>query len=381
MPNSIEAAIPLILSTGLTALRESCVMPMLVNSDYSSLAQTKGSSVDVVIPSGMGDAEDMIPGFTTTAVTDLAPTKVPIILNRWKKKDFVLTDTDLGKIINGYISGQVTEAARSIANTIDKDLLALYRFVYGFAGQAGQTPFQNDNAIASPLVYQGLGASRDARKILNRQLALPQNRRMVLDVEAEANASALPAFANAQYSGDPMVIRDGIIGTKQGFDWFMDQNVGRHVLGAAGTFITSAVAAVGATTLAVSSGTTAPVAGDVFTIAGQTQSYVILAGSTLTAWNISPALRVAVPASSAITFIPSHTPNLAFHRDAFAFAMRPLDDVIAPGSRIETYTDDVTGLVMRLEIMRQSGQTMFRFDVLYGCACVRPQLACRVLGA
>jgi P22 coat protein - gene protein 5 len=199
MPNSIEAAIPLILATGLTALRENCVMPALVNTDYSPLAQTKGSSVDVVIPSGMGDAEDMIPGFVTTAVTDLTPTKVPIILNRWKKKDFVLTDTDLGKIIDGYISGQVTEAARSIANTIDKDLLALYKQVYGVAGQAGQTPFQNDNAIPNPLVYQGLGASRDARKVLNRQLALPQNRRMVLDVEAEANASALQAFANAQY--------------------------------------------------------------------------------------------------------------------------------------------------------------------------------------
>jgi hypothetical protein len=379
MPNSIEAAIPLILATGLTALRENCVMPALVNTDYSPLAQTKGSSVDVVIPSGMGDAEDMIPGFVTTAVTDLTPTKVPIILNRWKKKDFVLTDTDLGKIIDGYISGQVTEAARSIANTIDKDLLALYRQVYGVAGQAGQTPFQNDNAIPNPLVYQGLGASRDARKVLNRQLALPQNRRMVLDVEAEANASALQAFANAQYSGDPMVIRDGVIGTKQGFDWFMDQNLGRHITGAAGIFL-SAGAAIGAKAMAVSNGTTAPAVGDVFTIAGQIQSYVVTS-ATLTTVNFEPALRVAVAANSVMTFVASHTPNLAFHRDAFAFAMRPLDDVIAPGSRIETYTDDITGLVMRLEIMRQSGQTMFRFDVLYGCACVRPQLACRVLGA
>jgi P22 coat protein - gene protein 5 len=379
MPNSIEAAIPLILATGLTALRENCVMPALVNTDYSPLAQTKGSSVDVVIPSGMGDAEDMIPGFTTTAVTDLTPTKVPIILNRWKKKDFVLTDTDLGKIIDGYISGQVTEAARSIANTIDKDLLALYRQVYGVAGQAGQTPFQNDNAIPNPTVFQGLGASRDARKVLNRQLALPQNRRIVLDVEAEANASALSAFANAQYSGDPMVIRDGVIGTKQGFDWFMDQNLGRHITGAAGIFL-SAGAAIGAKAMAVSNGTTAPAIGDVFTIAGQIQSYVVTS-ATLTTVNFEPALRVAVAANSVMTFVASHTPNLAFHRDAFAFAMRPLDDVIAPGSRIETYTDDVTGLVMRLEIMRQSGQTMFRFDVLYGCACVRPQLACRVLGA
>jgi P22 coat protein - gene protein 5 len=175
------------------------------------------------------------------------------------------------------------------------------------------------------------------------------------------------------------LIRDGIIGTKQGFDWFMDQNLGRHITGAAGIFL-SAGAAVGAKAMAVSNGTTAPVIGDVFTIAGQIQSYVVTS-ATLTTVNFEPALRVAVAANSVMTFVASHTPNLSFHRDAFAFAMRPLDDVIAPGSRIETYTDDITGLVMRLEIMRQSGQTMFRFDVLYGCACVRPQLACRVLGA
>jgi hypothetical protein len=211
-------------------------------------------------------------------------------------------------------------------------------------------------------------------------LALMSDRRIVLDVDAEANAGALNAFANAQYSGDANVIQTGVIGTKQGFDWFMDQNVLRHTLGAAGTFITSAAAAVGVKILPVTNGTTVPVAGDVFTIAGQTQTYVVLAGSTLTSLAIAPALKVAVPASAVLTFVASHQANLAFHRDAFAFVMRPLDDVIAPGSRIETYVDDLTGLVMRLEIMRQNGRTLFRFDVLYGCACIRPELACRILG-
>jgi hypothetical protein len=380
MANNIDAAIPLILSAGIVALRENCVMPMLVNSDYGGLAQTQGSSVDVVIPSGMGDAEDMIATSTPAVGTDITPTKVPIVLDKWKKKDFALSDIEVGRIIDGYVSAQVTEAARTIANSIDKDLLGLYKNVYGVAGQAGQTPFQNDNAIPSPSVFQGLNASKDARKVLNRQLALMSDRRIVLDVDAEANAGALNAFANAQYSGDANVIQTGVIGTKQGFDWFMDQNVLRHTLGAAGTFITSAAAAVGVKILPVTNGTTVPVAGDVFTIAGQTQTYVVLAGSTLTSLAIAPALKVAVPASAVLTFVASHQANLAFHRDAFAFVMRPLDDVIAPGSRIETYVDDLTGLVMRLEIMRQNGRTLFRFDVLYGCACIRPELACRILG-
>jgi hypothetical protein len=40
----------------------------------------------------------------------------------------------------------------------------------------------------------------------------------------------------------------------------------------------------------------------------------------------------------------------------------------------------VSGVALRMEVVRQNKQTLFDFDVLYGAACVRPELAVRLAG-
>lgn len=378
MANQLEAAIPRILAQGLKALRENAVMPRLVNTDYGSDARKRGSSVDVYIPSSLGDADDVTPGPLPVQPADLTPKFVPVVLNRWKKKDFYMTDRDLGEVADGYYNVQVTEAARSIANAVDKDLLALYKSVYGFAGVAGQTPFQEKEGASA--VYKGLGAARDARKVLNRQLAPMENRRIVLDVDAEAGATALPEFVSALNAGTDQTIREGSIGRKLGFDWDLNQNILSHTTGVAGTLTTSGAGNIaGSETLTVAGATSPPVPGDTFSIAGDEQGYVVKSG-TLTSWQISPPLKVAAADGAAITPVADHVVNLAFHRDAFALAVRPLQDIDPLGNRIETFTDDKSGLTMRLEISRANKETIFSFDILYGCAVIRPEFACRILG-
>lgn len=381
MPNDLSAVIPRILAEGVVAIRENSVMSRLVRSDFGKEAMQKGKSVDVPIPSPMGIANDVAPSPTFGAATDLVPKFVPINLSQWKEAKFTLTDREIGQIIQGgMMPMQIGEAARTLANAMDSDLLALYKGVWGVAGLAGTTPFQDGTGIVGAGVQYGVNASRDARKVLNRQLCPKENRRVVLDVEAEANASALPQFINAQASADAGVITNGEIGVKQGFYWAMDQNVGRHITGASGSYLFAANALAGATTIAVNTGAGVPAEGDVFFVPGQVQPYVIRAGSTTTSWLIAPALRAAVASSSLITLVASHTPNLAFNRDAFAIAVRPFDDVLTPGSIVQTFVDDVTGLPLRLEITRQNKQTQYSFDVLYGVGLIRPEQACRILG-
>lgn len=377
MPNTLDAAVPRILAQGLKALRENSIMAQLVNRSFDSDARQLGSSVDVPIPSALGVADDVVAGPANSNGTDLAPKFVPIKLNKWKKKEFYMTDRDILEVMDGYFNIQVTEAARSLANSIDKDLLNLYKGVWGVAGTPGQTPFQYEDAQAP---HKGLASARDARKVLNRQLTPMEDRRIVLDVESEANATSLAQFTNALAAGSDETIREGNIGRKLGFDWFMNQNILTHTTAAAGTITTSGVNLAGATTLNVSGVTTVPAEGDVFTIAGDFQQYTVLPGSTAAAWLIAPALRIPAPANSAVTVVPSHTVNLAFHKDAFALAVRPLQDIDPLGNRIETYTDDVSGLTMRLEISRQNKRTMFCFDILYGVGLVRPECACRIMG-
>jgi len=378
--NNLEAAIPKILAQGLQGLRENSIMGALVNRNFDTDARQRGSTVDVPIPSAMGEATDVIPNHIPYPAADIKPALVQVKLDQWKKQEFVMTDKDILQVMDGFQNLQVLEAARSLANAVDKGLLMLYKQIPGIAGTAGQTPFQPEVA-GSPAPYRGLGAAQEARKVLNRQLAPMSDRRIILDVDAEANATSLPQFISASDSGSVETIREGMIGRKLGFDWYMTQNSLVHVTQAAGTVVTTGTAnTVGAKTLTVSGATVAPTEGDLFKIAGDPNGYVVGKDATLTSWPIFPALKVAAAASTAITVVASHVVNMAFHRDAFALAVRPLLDIDPIGNRIESFTDNLSGLTMRLEISREYKQTKFCFDVLYGCAVIRPEAACRILG-
>jgi hypothetical protein len=372
MANNLEVAIPKILAMGMMALRENTIMPRLVNTDYQGQAAQKGSTVDVVIPSAV-PANPVSPGMTTPAGTAVEPTKVPIPLNNWYEAGFEMTDRDLAEVEAGILPMQISEAVKSLANEVDRSILALYKKVYGVAGVAGTTPFATSTAEA-----------QEARLVLNRQLCPVQDRRMVLDVEADANATGLPAFQSADRAGDTSTIREGVIGRKLGFDWYMSQNVLTHTKGnATGLQVNDAAHVAGSKTVAVDTGTGIPAVGDVFTVAGHTQTYVVT-GSTgspnATSIQFEPAAKVSFPDDAAITFINNHVANLAFNRFAFALASRPLLDVDPLGNRIMSMSDPVSMLTMRLEISRLYKQTRWSFDILWGVGCPRPELAVRVLG-
>ena len=96
---------------------------------------------------------------------------------------------------------------------------------------------------------------------------------------------------------------------------------------------------------------------------------------------VEPGLKLALAGDETITIKGTHAVNLAFHRDAFAFVSRPLaDNADGLGNIIQSAIDPVSGLALRLEVSRQHKRTRFSYDVLYGLACVRRELACRVAG-
>ena len=370
MANNLDAVIPRVLAMGMMALRENSIMPRLVNTDYQGLAARKGSTVDVVIPSAV-PARPVTPGSTVPSDPDLEPTVVPIRLDHWYEASFSITDKELAEIDAGIMPMQISEAVKALANEVDRSILALYKKVYGVAGTAGVTPFATD-----------LQAAQEARLVLNRQLCPPQDRRMVLDVEADANATGLPAF---QYSasGETITIKEGVIGRKLGFDWYMSQNVLRHTTGSATGYQVNGAHPAGVKTVAVDTGTGTPNIGDVFRVAGHSQTYVVTGWSgspNITSIQFEPAAKVAFPDDAAITFIGDHVANLAFNRYAFALVTRPLLDVDPLGSRVMSMSDPVSQLTMRVEVTRLYKQTRWSFDILWGVGCPRPEFAVRVLG-
>jgi hypothetical protein len=384
MANTLSAVMPKILARGLMALREQAVMPRLVNADYSAEAAKRGDTIDVPLPSAI-TAGDVTPSTTPPVPTSLAANMTQIQLNNWKRAGFHLTDREVLEIEadETFVPMQMSEAIRALANAVNESVHAEYRGVYGAVGTAGGTPFAADVSDATA-----------ARKLLNKQLAPRADRRGVLDFDAEANALALPQFSDAEKVGSATVKIDGEIGRKFGIDWYADDGVPTHTAGTAadsGSFAITAgaVGSVGDPTATLTSDVGAPtlVEGDVISFAGHDQTYVVSTGVGLstgnTVVNLSPALKAAVSNGTAGTVQRSHVVNLAFHRDAFALAMRPLAAGLAElslGNQILAMTDAQTGLSLRLEVSRQYKQTVWEFDVLWGVKLVRPELAVRIVG-
>lgn len=381
MANSLANIMPKILARGLLTLRELAVMPRLVNSDYSDEAKEKGDTIDVPIPTA-ASVISVTPSQVPPAGVSITPAKVQIALDQWKQNDpFNLTDKEMVEVDKNehYLPMQASEAIKALANTVNAYIHAQYAGIYGYVGTAGTTPFGVSVADAT-----------QARKVLNQQLCPRTDRRGVLDFDAEAQALELSPFSDAEKVGSAVVKMDGEIGRKFGINWVADDAIGTHTAGtASGATTDNAGYAIGVTTFTLASaGTGTILVGDIFTIAGDTQTYAVITGDADVSGGgtvvFEPPLKVAITTSAtAITLKATHVVNLAFHRDAFAFATRPLvanTQDLALGSKILSIQDPQTGLVLRLEVSRQHKRVAWEFDILYGAKLVRPELAVRIAG-
>lgn len=380
MANDLTQIMPQILARGLLALREAAIMPRLVSNDYGDEAKQKGETIDIPV-SRPQTVTDVTPSPTHSSAASNTPTMVQVPLDQWKHTDFYLTDKELVQIDKNrhFLPMQMAEAIKALANTMDVYIHNRYTGIYGYVGTAGVSPFST------------IVTATEARRVLNEQLCPIGNRNGVLDPTAEAAALGLTAFADVSQSSDRGPKIEGEIGRKLGFDWFMSQNVVTHTKGTAASVVIGSTTAAGVSTLGLLCQTTASIGtlalGDVFTIAGDSQTYVVQALASLGVANgnvsINPPLQAIASANAVVTIKGSHTVNLAFHPQAFAFGTRPLLEETADldgGNRMVSATDPITGLSLRLEIIRQNKQNAWDLDVLYGGKLVRAEFATRIAG-
>ena len=304
MANTLTEVIPKLLAGGLLALRERAIMPRRVNRDYESLASQKGDVVNIPISAAIS-TRNVTPAVTQAANQDTTPTTVAVTLDQWKEATFQMSDKDWKEAQDGFMPRQSLEAIKSLANTVDTFILGKYTGIYAAGGTAGTTPLGTD-----------LLQVASCRALLNTGLAEPDDRSVVLDVDAEAAAIGLGNFVQAEQAGTVETIQRGEIGMKLGMDWFLDQNVPTHTNGTSWTgtvwkLNATIAGAAGDTTLSVmSTDATGTIAvGDLFTISGDTQQYAITAAiasvsaSALTNLAFTPSLAVAA-ASAAVKKMP-----------------------------------------------------------------------------
>lgn len=383
--NTLAAVIPTLFAKGLMALRHLAVMPRLVMNDFGDEVRKKGEIILIPLPSPIA-VVNVVPAAFAPDPGNLAPTTASIPLDTWVEAPFALSEKELAQIVDGIVPLQLSAAVEGLAASVNAAILANYIYVPNVVGTAGTTPFASDVTGAT-----------SAHTALTNALAPMSERRIVLNPTAYGTALALPTFYGALYSGDTSMVRDARIAHKFGFDWYEDQQIPTQVTGTITTGLiakASTVQAVGLTTIvahtAASTGAAALNAGDVIAIAGQTQTYALTAAATQASANtdvsllITPPLAVALAGSEAITLksTANSVVNLAFHKQAFAFASRPLgrDNMTMDTDLTYQVTDPVSGISLRLSVREEFHRTRFAYDILYGTAPVRPTLACRILG-
>ena len=378
MSNSLTNVVPQIMAQGLMVLRENAITPRLVNRSLEDKVAEFGDTIDVPI---VGNATAVTAvGQAIFTNVDITTSKVQVALTFWRRADFTLSDKEIEEAISGLLPMRASATIKALGNAVDSFILGLYKGIYSFGGVAGTTPFSST-----------VTAYRDARTKMNKTLAPLNDRFVILDPDAEGNALGLPLFAQADQRGDQGGVIEGMIGRKIGADWHMNQNIPTHSAGTL-TANTSMVVngdhatGVSAITLRGTAPSGTLVAGDLFTLGGTAQQYVVVTVATATGTvvtvSIQPSLAVSHASGVVATYVGTHVVNLLLQRDAIAWASRPMQrsKFEGLGSLFETVVDPVSALALRLEVTRQNKQTTWTWDILGGANLIRAELGARILG-
>lgn len=390
--NSYSQLLPTLFGMVATVVRQQSVMPRLVLNLSDSISGTPGSTIQM---------PDQVTGVTRAVVHDISPvdptnlslTATPLTLSNWREAPFTIDDKMAAEVVDGTIPRVLKSYASALADYVDSQIIALYTSIYNtgaadnFGG--GATALPAAFTVDAPKNPSGLRAVAEAGTLIDQLGAPKGDRRVVLSAYDTWAAQILGQFLKFNERGDQGGIIDGEIGRKIGMDWWMDQGVVTHTAGTVGTTagqtLTCPTANVGDTAITfVGTITTALTlkAGDVFKFNNHNQTYVnnTLVTSTtnsLVVTSFSPPLKVGVTAANAGLVLPSHKVNLLFHRDAIAFASRPLGGLGNPDNVAQAF-DEVSGLNLRVEIMRQNKQDYVSIDCLFGAAVRDAKLIARV---
>jgi len=380
-------ALSTLVAMGLATLRERLALVLIANREYERLitGATRFATVNIAVPATIATrvvAPDVVP----PAVTAVTPTNVAVTLSQWYEAPFAMDDKGLIQVDNGIIPMQAKEAVKAIANTIEDYLWSLLQAkVYGIAGTPGTTPFGT-----------GLDDFLAADKILNDNLADPEDRFMIINTSAKASAMGLRAIQDASFRAGkgPNSLISGEIGDVLGARWIMSQRVPNHTTGTwTGVGTTTGTNAAGATAVNLTGGTGSILAGDSIVFAGADATTYLVISATGTAPTsalvVYPPLVSAKSSTEIVTLKTAtqgtagvNAQNILIQKNCLAFAMAPLlDTVEVPGATLQSVAiDEVSGLSLRLEVSRQHRQVQWAFDALYGGTVVRPQLASWLVG-
>ena len=330
----------------------------------------------------------------TLSAQDVTESSVSLQVGTQKGVDLNFTSVDLTLSLDDFSKRIIDPAMSVLAAAIEADALSMYKDVYQSVWNGGASATYNK--------------ALDTRVLLQRSLAPANDRTMLLDPQAMVD---VVKDTKTLFHDDASIgkqYREGMVGRAAGYDWGENTLLPAHTRGAEdGAYVcnTSTGITSGSASIAVTAGTGAGNAGDVFTIAGvysvhpetkvstgQLQQFVLTAAYAGGAGNltVSPVpvtsgatqnvTIVSAGAGKAVTFAGTASTavqtGLAFQKGAFAFATA---DLVMPQGVDFAAREIMDGISMRIVRNYDIVNDKFpcRLDVLYGYKTLRPQLAAR----
>lgn len=387
MPNSILTPTA-VTREALRVLHQKLNFVGSITRDYDDSFAKSGAKIGDSLKIRLPNQYTVRSGATLSA-QDTTETSVTLQVATQKGVDLNFTSTDLTLSLDDF-SKRILEPAMSVlAANIEYDAMTMYKDVYN----------SNWNGGAAATYNRVL----DGRTLLQRALAPMNSRTANLNSLDMADLVKDTKTLFNDQTSIAKQFKEGYMGRAAGFDFVENTMWGAHTRGSSnGAYLTNGATQSGAT-LTVDTGAGAPVAGDVFTIAGVfavhpetkvstgvLQQFVVGAGATTTSFPISPAI-VATGATqnvsntaadnSAITFLGTASTavgtSMLYQEGAFAFATA---DLVMPDGVDFKAREVFDGISMRMIRQYDINNDKFptRLDVLYGYKTLRPQLATRL---
>ena len=319
------------------------------------------------------------PSMTIPEGTDQTVDNKTMTLDSYASVQIPWTGEDIKHVNNGagfetIYGDQIKQAMRSIANKIEQDLaLAASQGASRAVGTAATTPFaSNFDTIAQ------------ARQILVDN-GCPTDNQITLVMNSAAGTK-LRNLANLQQvntAGGSDLLRQGTLLDLQGLMIKESAGIVSHTKGTGASYLLNGAASAGATGLTVDTGTGTILAGDIITLNGDSNNYVVnsaLASNIVTIG--APGLISAGADNTALTVGNSYTPNVAFHKSAIELAIRPPALPQGGDSAVDMMTvqDPFSGLVFEIAVYKGYMKTMLEVRCLYGVKVWKPQHVAILMG-
>ena len=366
--------------------RELTGMIPAVTIDASLARGKKDQSVFIpVAPSNT--SADITPAMSVPAEADQTIGSVAVTLSKTKAVKFSWDGEEerglnTGPGISSIWRGQFAQALRVLVNEVESDLCGLQSKFSRAYGTAATTPFGTASDFTD--------ASQALRILKDNGAPLSDNQ---LIINTAAGASFLGKQADANRMGTDTILRQGVFQTVSGMDIRESGQVVTQTAGAmASATTTNAALTVGQTVLPLATaGTGVVAAGDVFTLANDTNKYVVTSvsfaganpasGDTITI--AAPGIRVAQSAATrAITVIATSARNMAFNRSAIVLATRLPERPSAGDMAIDvtTLVDPRSGLAFEVAIYPGYRKVVYEVSLAWGVQVIKPAHTALLLG-